>query len=364
MLIYIVAGARPNFMKVAPILKSLQAHKSKCDNLDFKLIHTGQHFDYNMSGSFFEQLEIQSPDIYLNSESGSQAQQTGSIMMAFEKVLINARPSIVIVVGDVNSTMACTLAAKKLNISVAHVEAGIRSYDLSMPEEINRLVTDSIADYFFTTTLEASANLLKSNISSDRIFFVGNTMIDTLYHNLPKLKKPLVLEDYNIKDGKYFVLTLHRPSNVDDFEKLKLILETIEDNNKNFPIIFPVHPRTLKVLKKNSFRANNIILIDPCGYLEFIYLIKNSIGIITDSGGITEEATVLSIPCITLRNTTERPETVSIGTNELIGEDVVLLRHSIEKIVNNDWKASSIPDLWDGKAADRIVNLLLNLKLN
>lgn len=363
MLIYIVAGARPNFMKVAPIIKALKTVRLIKNNLEYKLVHTGQHYDYNMSGSFFQQLEIPNPDIFLNSGSGSQAEQTASVMVAFEKELLNLRPSIVIVVGDVNSTMACTISAKKLNIPVAHVEAGIRSYDLSMPEEINRLVTDSISDYFFTTTIQASENLLKLNISKDKIFFVGNTMIDTLFQNLNKLKSPSILLDKNIEDKKYFVLTLHRPSNVDNYEKLKNILTTIERNVNDLPIIFPVHPRTNKILIENSFLSRNIILTDPLGYHEFIYLIKNSKGIITDSGGVTEEATVLSVPCITLRNSTERPETVNIGTNVLVGENMELMKDFMVSIINNNWKKSSIPKLWDGNTAVRILDILLNLNL-
>ena len=363
MLVYIVAGARPNFMKVGPILKSLKLEKEKSNRIDFKLIHTGQHYDYNMSGSFFEQLEIQNPDIFLNAGSGTQAEQTASVMVAFEKELIKTRPSIVIVVGDVNSTMACTIAAKKLNIPVAHVEAGIRSYDLTMPEEINRLVTDSIADYFFTTTIDAGQNLIRSNISEDKIFFVGNTMIDTLLQNIHKLKEPSIVKENNIELHNYFILTLHRPSNVDDYSKLKQILDTIEKNNNGLPVIFPVHPRTNKVLSENGFYSDKIILTEPLGYHEFIYLIKNAKGIITDSGGVTEEATVLSVPCITLRNSTERPETVSIGTNELVGESMDLLKESIIKIVRNEWKTGAIPERWDGQTADRIVEVLLNLNL-
>jgi UDP-N-acetylglucosamine 2-epimerase (non-hydrolysing) len=363
MLVYVVAGARPNFMKVAPILKALKLEKERSNRINFKLIHTGQHYDYNMSGSFFDQLEIQSPDIFLNSGSGTQAEQTGAVMIAFEKELIKSTPSIVIVVGDVNSTMACTIAAKKLNIPVAHVEAGIRSYDCKMPEEINRLVTDSIADYFFTTTMDAGSNLKRINISDDKIFFVGNTMIDTLLQNIHKLKEPSIIKENSIVVKGYFLLTLHRPSNVDDYTKLKLILDTIELNCNGLPVIFPVHPRTNKVLIENGFYSEKIILTEPLGYHEFIYLVKNAIGIITDSGGVTEEATVLSVPCITLRNSTERPETVSIGTNELVGDNMDLLKESIIKIVRNEWKIGSIPERWDGQTADRIVEVLLNLDL-
>lgn len=363
MLIYIVAGARPNFMKVAPILKALKSKKEELKNINYKLVHTGQHYDYNMSGSFFEQLEIPNPDIYLNAGSGTQSEQTAAIMVTFERELMKERPSIVIVVGDVNSTMACTIVAKKLNIPVAHVEAGIRSYDLTMPEEINRIVTDSIADYFFTTTELAGKNLLKCNIPTDSIFFVGNTMIDTLLQNLERLSEPPILKENNIKKNSYFILTLHRPSNVDNFSKLKILLETIEQNTNELPIIFPVHPRTKKVLDQNGFYSKNLILTNPLGYHEFISLIKDSKGIITDSGGVTEEATVLGIPCITLRNSTERPETVNIGTNELVGDNLELLKKNIIKIIKNDWKTGSIPDHWDGKASVRIVDILTNLKL-
>lgn len=363
MLVYVVAGARPNFMKVAPILKSLKLEKEKANLIDFKLIHTGQHYDYNMSGSFFDQLEIQNPDIYLNAGLGTQAEQTASVMVAFEVELTKARPSIVIVVGDVNSTMACTIAAKKLNIPVAHVEAGIRSNDLTMPEEINRLVTDSIADYFFTTTITACQNLKKSNVCEDNIFFVGNTMIDTLMQNINKLKEPLLLKNNNIKTKNYFILTLHRPSNVDDYAKLKLILDTVERNCDSLSVIFPVHPRTNKVLTDNGFLSSNIILTEPLGYHEFIYLLKGAMGVITDSGGVTEECTFLGIPCITLRNTTERPETVDIGTNVLVGDNFDLLKDCIDKIVSNQWKAGGIPELWDGCTADRIVRVLLSLNL-
>ncbi len=363
MLVYIVAGARPNFMKVSPILKAFKKKKIHNKKLDYKLIHTGQHYDYNMSGSFFEQLEIQEPDIFLNVGSGTQAEQTALVMISFEKTLIKKKPDLVIVVGDVNSTMACTISAKKMGVPVAHVEAGIRSYDISMPEEINRIVTDSIADYFFTTTENAKANLLKHNVSSENIFFVGNTMIDTLNFNLKKIKKPSILLEKKIINKKYFLVTLHRPSNVDDFSKLKQILNQIEASCREFKIIFPVHPRTKKNLSKNNYKSKKIILTDPFGYHEFIYLTKNSSGVITDSGGVTEEATVLSIPCITLRNSTERPETVSIGTNELVGDNLHLMKKNIKKIIDGKWKDGGIPNLWDGKTAERIVDIVNKIKI-
>ncbi len=361
MKLFIVAGARPNFMKIAPLIKAVDEIRSQGSSLEYILVHTGQHYDYNMSGSFFEQLGIPKPDIHLNSGSGTQAEQTASIMVAFEKVLIVHKPDLVIVVGDVTSTMACSISAKKLNIEVAHIEAGIRSYDNSMPEEINRLVTDSISDYFFTTTQWATDNLVNSGIATERIFLVGNTMIDTLLANLKKLTKPDFYDEQGLSQKTYFTLTLHRPSNVDNYSKLKNILNVISEQVHDIPVVFPVHPRTRKILDDNGFSSNSFILVEPMGYHDFIFTIKNCKGIITDSGGITEEATVLDIPCLTLRNTTERPETVEYGTNVLIGDDMNKLSTAIRKIINNDWKTGKVPPLWDGKTSQRITEILNHL---
>ncbi|KAA9340718.1 non-hydrolyzing UDP-N-acetylglucosamine 2-epimerase [Adhaeribacter soli] len=359
--ITIVAGARPNFMKISPIIKAIKnANKDKL-NIRYRLVHTGQHFDQKMSGDFFKQLGIPDPDVNLGCGGGTQAEQTAAIMTKFEKELVENRPDVVLVVGDVTSTMACTITAKKLSIDVAHVEAGIRSGDWSMPEEINRVVTDSICNHFFTTSNQASQNLLKSAVSVDRIHFVGNTMIDTLYQNLSRLQKPPFWDEFKLEEKKYFLATLHRPSNVDDPEKLKTILNSIRNSISGSKVIFPVHPRTRKVLESINFHDDNIIMIDPQGYLEFIYLVKNAKGIITDSGGITEEATVLGIPCLTLRNSTERPETVTLGTNELIGDDYAKLSNFLQKILQDEWKSGSIPPLWDGNTSKRIVSILYNI---
>lgn len=359
--ITIVAGARPNFMKISPIIKAINNAGRDNLNIHFRLVHTGQHFDQKMSGDFFEQLGIPEPDVNLGCGGGSQAEQTAAIMTKFEKELQEHRPDVVLVVGDVTSTMACTITAKKLNIEVAHVEAGIRSGDWTMPEEINRVVTDSICNHFFTTSVLASQNLLKSAVSKDKIHFVGNTMIDTLYQNLERLRKPAFWDELQLEDHKYFLATLHRPSNVDDPVKLKKILDSICNSVSGYRVIFPVHPRTRKVLESINFHDENIIMIDPQGYLEFIYLVKNAKGIITDSGGITEEATVLGIPCLTLRNSTERPETVTMGTNELIGDDYAKLSYFLQKIQHNEWKEGAIPPLWDGNTSRRIVNILYNI---
>lgn len=357
----IVAGARPNFMKIAPILKAISNANKDGSNIGFRLVHTGQHFDKKMSGDFFVQLGIPDPDINLECGGGTQAEQTGAIMIKFEKELQANRPDVVLVVGDVTSTMACAITARKLGIDVAHVEAGIRSGDWSMPEEINRVVTDSICNLFFTTSKQASQNLMNYSIPQEQIHFVGNTMIDTLYQNLNRLIKPVCWDLNELQTDKYFLLTLHRPSNVDDPKKIEEILNEITDSTLEFPIVFPVHPRTKKVLENINFVNNKVIMIEPLGYLEFIYLIKHAKGIITDSGGITEEATVLGIPCLTLRNSTERPETVTIGTNELIGDDYVKLKHSLEIILENKWKKGTIPPLWDGKTSERIVDVLQNI---
>lgn len=361
MLIDIIAGARPNFMKIAPIIREINRVKTSC-NINYRLIHTGQHYDKNMSDTFFAELNIPTPDVNFNAGGGTQAEQAASIMIAYEKTLVDKKSDLCLVVGDVNSTFACAITAQKMGVKVAHVEAGIRSGDWSMPEEINRLVTDSITNFYFTTTTNASENLLKSGVNSDKIFFVGNTMIDTLIYNFNSFKKPSFWDTYNLTNANYLVLTLHRPSNVDDITRLKEVLLEISNNSRSLPIIFPVHPRTLKNLEKIDFKFPNFHFVEPMSYLEFNYLVKNSKGVITDSGGITEEATVFGIPCITLRDTTERPETVTIGTNELIGTDSKLISPTLNKLFENNWKKGEIPKYWDGKTSERIVDILLKLK--
>ncbi len=358
MLVTIVAGARPNFMKIAPIIKAIKKAQEQGDAIDYRLVHTGQHYDKKMSGDFFEQLGIPDPHVNLECGGGTQAEQTAAIMVKFEKDLMENKPDVVLVVGDVTSTMACSISAKKLCIDVVHVEAGIRSGDMSMPEEINRIVTDSICDHFFTTTTYANENLKRYQVPEKNIHFVGNTMIDTLYQNLHKLKKPSFWDHFQLTDGNYFLITLHRPSNVDDPEKLKQILDAITNATVNFPVVFPVHPRTRKIMDTFNISTEKLILIDPLGYHEFLYLVKNAKGVITDSGGITEEATVLHVPCLTLRNSTERPETVTLGTNELIGDDFEKLENYLGQIVKGDWKKGSIPEFWDGKTSGRIVEIL------
>lgn len=363
MKITLVAGARPNFMKIAPIIRAIKNAQQKGSNIEFRLVHTGQHYDKKMSGNFFEELNIPRPDANLECGSGSQARQTAAIMTRFEEELQDNPPDLVIVVGDVTSTMACTITAKKLCIDVAHVEAGIRSGDMKMPEEINRIVTDSISDHFFTTTAEANHLLQTIGVNQNRIHFVGNTMIDTLYANLSRIIKPDVWETHQLKENKYFLLTLHRPSNVDNPNKLKSILHSIKEATGEHKIVFPVHPRTRKNMEEYGVSEAGLSMIEPLGYLEFIYLVKHAKGIITDSGGITEEATVLNIPCLTLRNSTERPETVTMGTNELIGDDLDKLRGCIHKILIGDWKSGKIPPLWDGKTSERIVQTIEHLYL-
>ena len=361
MVVTIVAGARPNFMKIAPIIKAINEAKKNGADINFRLVHTGQHYDKKMSGDFFEQLGIPLPDVNLECGGGSQAEQTAAIMIKFEKELLQNMPSAVLVVGDVTSTMACTITAKKLCIDVVHVEAGIRSGDMTMPEEINRIVTDAICDHFFTTSEIANKQLLAQQTPESAIHFVGNTMIDTLYQNLNKIIKPAFWDALNLKESNYFLLTLHRPSNVDNSEKLKNVLEAVINSAQNYPIIFPVHPRTKQMLDNLQFDKEKLITIDPQRYLEFIYLVKNAKGIITDSGGITEEATVLHIPCLTLRNSTERPETILAGTNELIGNDFDKLKKCMDNIIAGNWKKGTIPAFWDGNTSGRIVDSLLSI---
>ena len=355
----LVAGARPNFMKIAPIINAINNKRNYGIPIDFRLVHTGQHFDTTMSGTFFKQLGIPAPHVNLEAGGGSQAQQTAAILIGFEKELLSHRPDMVIVVGDVTSTMAATVTAKKLNIPVAHVEAGIRSGDLTMPEEINRLITDSICDEYFTTTQMASDNLLNCHVDQEKIHLVGNTMIDTLYKHLNDARPPDFWNSLNLTKNNYLLLTLHRPANVDDIAKLQSILTVLEQNTFDLPVIFPVHPRTKQRISSISSLYPGLKSTDPLGYFEFIYLLKNARGIVTDSGGITEEATVLNIPCITLRDSTERPETVLLGTNVLVGDDLILLQENINLMVEGNWKQSSIPDFWDGHAAERIIESIL-----
>lgn len=358
MKITIVAGARPNFMKISPIIKAIHKRVAEDAKIEYRLVHTGQHYDKKMSADFFEQLGIPEPHVNLEAGGGSQAEQTAAIMVRFEKELIANRPDLILVVGDVTSTMACTITAKKLCIDAVHVEAGIRSGDMTMPEEINRIVTDSITDHFFTTSEVANAHLRSAGVEESRIHFVGNTMIDSLMNNMERLQQPAFWEEFNLKKGQYFLLTLHRPANVDDPSNLEHLLSTIMDCTGELPVVFPVHPRTKKILDSIGFNNPRLLLADPLPYLEFIYLVKHAVAIITDSGGITEEATVLGVPCMTMRDSTERPETITMGTNELVGTDPKKLVPYLEKIMSGTWKKGSIPPLWDGNAAERIVKKL------
>lgn len=361
MKITIIAGARPNFMKIAPIIEAIRVASSKGSNISYRLVHTGQHYDKNMSDSFFAQLGIPHPDVNLESGGGTQAEQTANIMIRFEKELIQNPTDLVLVVGDVTSTMACSIVAKKLVTKVAHVEAGIRSGDITMPEEVNRVVTDALADYFFTTSEIANDNLKRSGIDDSRIFFVGNTMIDTLIKNEPRFIPPSIWQIASLTMKNYFVLTLHRPANVDNGISLKELMSEIITSAQGLPIIFPVHPRTAKNLKEVGITAKNLHLVEPLSYLEFNYLVKHAKAVITDSGGITEETTVMGVPCITLRNNTERPETVTIGTNELIGTNPKNIRPAIDRVFLGTWKKGDIPKFWDGKTADRIISNLLSI---
>lgn len=359
--ITLIAGARPNFMKIAPIIHAIKKSQNEGKDINYRLVHTGQHYDQRMSETFFDELDIPKPDVNLGCGGGTQAEQTAAIMVAFEKELATYPTDLVMVVGDVTSTMACSIVAKKMCTKVAHVEAGIRSWDLSMPEEINRMVTDSITDYFFTTSVTANENLHHLGVSDERIFFVGNVMIDTLLTNLPRLRKPVEYDELGLEPSGYLVLTMHRPANVDEAGKLKHTMNEIMKNVHGLPIIFPIHPRTAKIFRELGIEAENLKVISPQGYLEFNYLVKHSLAVITDSGGITEETTVMHIPCLTLRDNTERPETCTIGTNMLVGTDPQNIKPALDKLFAADWSYGEIPEKWDGQAAERIVNVLLTL---
>lgn len=354
----IIAGARPNFMKIAPIIEAIETSNAREARLCYRLIHTGQHYDRNMSGAFFEQLGIPEPQVNFGVGGGSQAEQTAGIMIAYEKLLIEERSDLCLVVGDVTSTMACTITAKKMGVAVAHVEGGIRSGDMSMPEEINRIVTDSLADLFFTTSESANDNLRRLGNAESKIHFVGNTMIDTLLKQRERFVQPPCWQTLGLESGRFLVLTLHRPANVDEEVTLQALLGKITAGARNRPVVFPVHPRTRGVLNRTGIAAPNLHLIEPLGYLEFNYLVSQSLGVITDSGGITEETTVLGIPCMTLRDNTERPETVTMGTNELVGTNPESLPPFMARLLEGKWKGGRIPPLWDGKTGERIVRIL------
>lgn len=353
----IIAGTRPNFIKIASVISAINNLKEH--TIIYRLIHTGQHYDANMSELFFKQLEIPEPKHIFKLNAKTQAEQTASIMVQYELLLTKTYvPKICLVVGDVNSTMACAIVAKKAGAKVAHIEAGIRSLDWSMPEEVNRVVTDSITDYFFTTSEFANKNLLSSGIKKDRIFFVGNTMIDTLLKFQSKLNAPMVWFQNSLTEKKFLLLTLHRPANVDNPNIIAEFIQEILQNSENFPIVFPVHPRTKKNLQYLGEKNNRLIITEPLGYLEFNFLTKNALAVITDSGGITEEATVMNVPCLTLRDNTERPETVFEGTNELIGTNPKNIKPALQKLFSGHWKKGQIPKLWDGNTAKRIIEIL------
>jgi len=357
MKIVTVVGARPQFIKAAVVSRAI----AKKSGIDEVIVHTGQHYDNNMSEIFFDEMQIPKPAYNLAVKENLHGAMTAKMLCGIEEVLMNEKPDIVLVYGDTNSTLAASLAASKLKIAIAHIEAGLRSFNMQMPEEINRIVTDSICDHFFTTSKVANEYLLKSGTKENKIHFVGNTMIDTLYQNLEKLSKPGLWDENNLTIKKYFLITLHRPSNVDDPKNLSKIIDIILAETGELPVIFPLHPRTKKNLDKKYRDNKQLIIAEPMGYLEFIFLVKNSKAVITDSGGITEEATVLNIPCITLRNSTERPETITLGSNELAGTHPDNMIPYLKKIKNNEWKKSSVPPLWDGKTSVRIIKKLIEL---
>lgn len=348
-------------MKISPIVRALQLRRA--NSLEWRIVHTGQHYDYEMSQSFFDDLEIPRPDYFLATGSGSHAEQTAKIMVAFEQICLKEKPDIVLVVGDVNSTLACSVVAKKVLIEVAHVEAGLRSFDLSMPEEINRMVTDSITDYFFVTEKQGRENLLKEGKAEEKIYFVGHVMIDNLLYQLQKVDRevPDVFETSRLKDelGKYCFLTLHRPSNVDRRETLAGIVEALNSITHSTPIIFPVHPRTRKMLEQfNLELSDRIFQLPPLGFKESLFLWKDAQLVMTDSGGLQEETTGLGVPCFTIRENTERPITIEEGTNILVGPGKEGIITAYDRFKEGERKAGKVPKLWDGKAAERIVGIL------
>ena len=358
--IALVAGARPNFMKIAPIMRALESYQSRMEAI---LIHTGQHYDPEMSDVFFSDLGIRKPDKFLNCGGGSHAQQTARIMIAFEEVVLGLAPHWVVVVGDVNSTVACSLVAKKLHMNVAHVEAGLRSGDRTMPEEINRIVTDSISDLFFVTEPSGEQNLLREGHSPDKIHYVGHVMIDNLLYQAERLAaggdKDLPFAPLKARLGRYGVVTLHRPSNVDDAQTLRALMAALSDISRSLPLVFPVHPRTRQRIDALELAVPETLhMLPPLGYMDFLNLWKDAVVVITDSGGLQEETTGLGVPCVTVRENTERPVTVEEGTNVIVGRDFDKLQRVVADIMAGRSKQGRRPRLWDGKAAERICAIL------
>jgi UDP-N-acetylglucosamine 2-epimerase (non-hydrolysing) len=355
-----IVGARPNFVKVAPVMKAIKSRRS----VKQILIHTGQHYDTNMSKVFFKDLNLPKPDMNLGVGSGTQAWQMAEIMRRLEIVILKNRPDIALVYGDVNSTLAASLVCSSLKIKLGHIEAGLRSFDRSMPEEINRLFTDRLADMLFTPSADANKNLLQEGIKADKIHFVGNVMIDTLIELLPKARKRWEDKDFLGREfDKYGLVTLHRPDNVDEFSNLKYLCSVFGKISKDIPLIFPAHPRTRKNLKniRDLFKHPALRIIDPLGYVDFLALLLKASLVMTDSGGIQEETTYLGIPCLTLRRNTERPITVTLGTNKIIGNDMKKLCFESKKIIKHKIKRGRIPSLWDGYASERIADIVMSL---
>jgi UDP-N-acetylglucosamine 2-epimerase (non-hydrolysing) len=360
MKIFLVAGARPNFMKIAPLYRV----SKKKNKIVVRLIHTGQHYDYEMSQAFFNDLELPVPDYFLKAGSGSHAVQTAKIMTSFEELCLNDRPDLVLLVGDVNSTLACSVVAKKMMIDVAHIEAGLRSHDMAMPEEINRIVTDALSDYYFVTEKSGKDNLIKEGKPKERIHLVGNVMIDNLFFQVTKLKENTPKKELDKIKSKYTdfaFLTLHRPSNVDDYDVFLQITEALNQIAEKLPIFFPVHPRTKKMIDKFNVKfSSRVHCMEPLGFRDALYLWKDAKIVMTDSGGLQEETTALNVPCMTIRDNTERPITIQLGTNVLAGTRKKSILKAFKESINNKKLGLTALPLWDGKAAERIWSILLS----